>query len=339
MIADRRLAVLQAIVQDYVDTREPVGSKSLVQRYDFDVSAATIRNDMAVLEDLGLIQQPHTSAGRVPTDRGYRVFVDALSRVKPLSVPQRNAITQFLESATDINDVVERTVKLLAQLTHNVAVVQYPSLSYSVIRSVQLVALDNRRLIIIVVTLAGQLQQFVAECAFDIHNDDLEIVAKKINTQVAGVKIADALQLVQKIGANAEAIEEYLFIQIATAIKAVNDSEQAGHLATAGTANLGRELFASQNFASLLDALEEQVVLLRLFANLNDDVAVSIGSETGEAVLADVAIVSSSYGNVECGANLARIGVLGPKRMDYSSNMAAVRAIANYITRFVQEKS
>ncbi|MBV9097288.1 MAG: heat-inducible transcriptional repressor HrcA, partial [Frankiaceae bacterium] len=136
MIEDRKLAVLRAIVEDFVSTNEPVGSKSLVERHQLGVSPATIRNDMAALEDEGYITQPHTSAGRVPTDKGYRLFVDRLSSVKPLSAPERKAIETFLSGATDLDDVVHRTVKLLAQLTHQVAVVQYPSLSRSSVRHV-----------------------------------------------------------------------------------------------------------------------------------------------------------------------------------------------------------
>ena len=125
MLDERKLAVLRAIVEDYVSTTEPVGSKSLVDRHHLDVSPATIRNDMAVLEEQGFIVQPHTSAGRIPTDKGYRLFVDRLSGVKPLSSAERRAIETFLAGAYDLDDVVMRTVRLLAQLTRQVAVVQY----------------------------------------------------------------------------------------------------------------------------------------------------------------------------------------------------------------------
>src|SRR5688500_316458 len=129
MSEDGRLAVLRAIVQDYVETSEPVGSKALLERHQLGVSAATVRNDMAVLEEEGLIVAPHTSAGRIPTDAGYRVFVDRLSTLKPLSPAERRAISSLLDGAIDLDDVVDRTVRLLASLTRQVAVVQYPSLT------------------------------------------------------------------------------------------------------------------------------------------------------------------------------------------------------------------
>lgn len=126
MLDDRKLQVLKAIITDYVASREPVGSKALVERHNLDVSAATVRNDMAALEEEGYITQPHTSAGRIPTDKGYRLFVDKLARIKPLSAAERRAIDVFMMGAVDVDDLVSRTVRLLAQLTRQVAIVQYP---------------------------------------------------------------------------------------------------------------------------------------------------------------------------------------------------------------------
>jgi heat-inducible transcriptional repressor len=137
----RKLEVLRAIVEDYVHSREPVGSKALVERHHLGVSSATIRNDMAALEDEGLITAPHTSAGRIPTDKGYRLFVDQISAVKPLSPAERRAIQSLLEGSDDLDDVLERTVRLLSQLTNQVAVVQYPHLSRALVRHIEFVLL------------------------------------------------------------------------------------------------------------------------------------------------------------------------------------------------------
>src|SRR5215831_15955100 len=163
MSEERRLAVLRAIVQDYVETREPVGSRTLVDRYHLGVSPATIRNDMAALEEDGLIAQPHTSAGRIPTDAGYRVFVDRLTSVKPLSAAERRAIETFLDNAVDLDDVLHRAVRTLAQLTRNVAVVQYPSLSRSRVRHLELVALNPARLMLVLITDTGRVEQRLVE--------------------------------------------------------------------------------------------------------------------------------------------------------------------------------
>jgi heat-inducible transcriptional repressor len=142
MVSERSLEVLRVIVQDYVASREPVGSKSIVDRHSFGVSAATIRNDMALLEEEELIVAPHTSSGRIPTDKGYRLFVDHLASLKPLSAAQRQAIETFLATSVDIDEVLVGTVRLLSQLTQQVALVQYPSLSQAKIRHVEIVALS-----------------------------------------------------------------------------------------------------------------------------------------------------------------------------------------------------
>ncbi len=163
MLEDRKLDVLRAIVEDYVSTQEPVGSKALVERHNLGVSPATIRNDMAALEDEGYIAQPHTSAGRIPTDKGYRLFVDRLSSVKPLSTAERRAIQSFLDGALDLDDIVARTVRLLAQITRQVAVVQYPSLSRSSVRHVELVPLSTSRLLVVLITTTGRVEQRVVE--------------------------------------------------------------------------------------------------------------------------------------------------------------------------------
>ena len=123
---DRQLEILRAIVDEYVATEEPVGSKVIAEKHGLGVSPATIRNDMAVLEDAGLIKQPHTSAGRIPTNSGYRLFVDKIAEIKPLSTGERRAIEGFLDGAVDLDDVFTRTAKLLAQITKQVAVIQYP---------------------------------------------------------------------------------------------------------------------------------------------------------------------------------------------------------------------
>src|SRR6202041_2228562 len=164
VLDERKLAVLRAIVEDYVSTTEPVGSKSLVDRHGLDVSPATIRNDMAVLEEQGFIAQPHTSAGRIPTEKGYRLFVDRLSNAKPLSAAERPAIESFLGGAYSLDDIVMRTVRLLVQLTRQVAVVQYPSLTRSAIRHIELVPLTPTKLLLVLITDTGRVEQ----CTVDV---------------------------------------------------------------------------------------------------------------------------------------------------------------------------
>lgn len=243
MHSQRRLEILRAIVDEYVATQEPVGSKSIADKSALGLSPATIRNEMSVLEDEGLITHPHTSAGRIPTDLGYRVFVDKLATVKPLSSAERRAIETFLDEANNLEQLMKRSAKLLADLTKQVAVITYPI---------------------------------------------------------------------------------------------IGEGSGSEKMTISGTANLarsGEDLGAS--LSPILEALEEQVVLLRLLSDANENVQVRIGGEQNETNLRQTSLVTVGYGadNSAIGA----LGVLGPTRMDYAGSMAAVTAVARYIGRYISE--
>ncbi len=240
-MSSRRLEILRAIVDEYVATQEPVGSQSIADHHGLGISPATIRNEMAILEEEGLITQPHTSAGRIPTDLGYRVFVDKLATVKPLSTAERRAIETFLDSSNDLEELLKKSAKLLADITKQVAVVTYPIL--------------------------GESREKLA---------------------ISGT----------------------------------------AHLARSGE-DLGFTL------SPILEALEEQVVLLRLLNEVHPTVHVRIGSEQNEMNLQSTSLVTVGYGADS--AQLGAIGVLGPTRMDYEGSMAAVDAVARYVGRFINE--
>src|SRR3954469_9158451 len=196
---ERKLEVLRAIVEDYVATQEPVGSKALVERHHLKVSSATVRNDMAVLEEEGYIRQPHTSAGRIPTDRGYRLFVDHLSRLKPLSPAERRAIERFLAGAVDLDDVVHRSVRLLAQLTRQVAIVQYPSLVRSSVRPLELVPISTTRLMLVMIADTGRVEQRLVDLPGSLLADDVTELRRLINEKLGGKRLVDAPMLIHSL--------------------------------------------------------------------------------------------------------------------------------------------
>ncbi|WP_082950473.1 MULTISPECIES: heat-inducible transcriptional repressor HrcA, partial [unclassified Mycobacterium] len=187
---DRRFEVLRAIVADFVATKEPIGSKTLVERHNLGVSSATVRNDMAVLEAEGYITQPHTSSGRVPTEKGYREFVDRLHDVKPLSSAERSAILSFLESGVDLDDVLRRAVRLLAQLTRQVAVVQYPTLTSSTVRHLEVIALTPARLLMVVITDTGRVDQRIVELGDVIDDHQLSQLREMLGQALIGKKLS-----------------------------------------------------------------------------------------------------------------------------------------------------
>lgn len=334
---DRRLAVLRAIVEDYVATEEPVGSKALVERHGLQVSPATIRNDMAALEEDGYLAQPHTSAGRVPTDKGYRLFVDRLTTIKPMSGAERRAISTFLDGAHDLDDVVTRSVRVLSQLTRQVAVVQYPTLSRSTVRHIEVVALTPHRLLVVVILSNGRVEQRHVELDAEYGEADLAVLRSRVNVAATGRQIAQAVAGLEELASD-ELLDAVTKDVAATLVEAMSDHRSDERFAVGGTANLARfgDSFDTA-VAPLLEALEEQVVLLKLLgeASSGDAVTVRIGAEGPYEELSSTSVVATGYGP-EADA-LASLGVVGPTRMDYPTTMAAVRAVARYVSRILDE--
>ncbi|MFT3872301.1 MAG: heat-inducible transcriptional repressor HrcA [Nocardioides sp.] len=342
MVEDRRLDVLRAIVEDYVATEEPVGSKALVERHRLGVSPATVRNDMAVLEEEGYIAQPHTSAGRVPTDKGYRLFVDRLTTVKPMSAAEKRAIATFLDGAMDLDDVVHRSVRLLAQLTRQVAVVQYPVLSRSTIRHLDLIALSEIRLLLVIILSTGRVEQRLVEMQVALTEEQLADLRQRIGHATIGQSIADSASnlqsLVDAAAASGRADAQVAAEVAAAMVEAISDHRSDERVAVGGAANLARfgDSFDTA-VRPLLEALEEHVVLLRLLgeATTGGAVTVRIGHEGPVEELASTSVVATGYGPGD--QTLATLGIVGPTRMDYPTTMAAVRAVARYVSRILDE--
>jgi heat-inducible transcriptional repressor len=312
------MEILRAIVEDYVATNEPVGSKVLAARH-------------------GLIIQPHTSAGRIPTDLGYRVFVDRLSTVKPLSAPERRAIDKFLEGAVDLDDVVARTVRLLTQVTHQVAIVQYPSLTRSAVRHIEALSLAPNRLMLVLIGDTGRVEQRILDLPNEIDEQTLILLRSKLNTLSVGKKLAALSELLNKF-------EEEFSQEVRTNIRhivaiilemAIEKSEE--RVVVSGTSNLARHApDFIESVHPVLEALEEQVVLLRLLGEAVDEMKVKIGHEQENKRLHSTSVITTGYGPT--GEAVATLGIIGPTRMDYPTSMGAVSAVARYVSRFLQEE-
>ncbi|MCW2778692.1 MAG: heat-inducible transcription repressor HrcA [Frankiales bacterium] len=332
MLDDRKLEVLRAIVEDFVSTNEPVGSKALAERHNLGVSPATVRNDMAALEDEGFITHPHTSAGRIPTDRGYRLFVDRLSTVKPLSGAERRAIQTFLEGAADLDDVVRRTVRLLSQLTQQVAVVQYPSLSRSAVRHLEIVHLAPNRLLLVLITDTGRVEQRVVELPGTLDDDQVAQLRSAFGQRLHGARLVDVPAALSDLpDAAPQGIRPVLTSVMAVVLETLVEKPEE-RVAIGGTANLTRSaLDFPRTLRPVLESLEEQVVLLKLIGEVNDPttVHVKIGEENSVEGLRSTSVVTAGYG--PDAAAYAGLGVVGPTRMDYPQAIGQVRAVARYV--------
>jgi heat-inducible transcriptional repressor len=339
MTDDRKLAVLRAIVDDYVVTQEPVGSRALVERHHLGVSPATVRNDMAALEDEGLITQPHTSAGRSPTDKGYRLFVDKLATVKPMSVAERRAIATFLEGAHDLDDVVQRSVRLLAQLTQQVAIVQYPMLATSTVRHIEVLPLAPSRLLLVLILSSGRVEQRLVELGEELEDQALAELRTRLNRAATGERIGAAVAALGDLPEQSDHVNKAgIAVVVSALIEAMSNHRSDERVVVGGTSNLAR---CGDGFEStikpILEALEEHVVLLKLLgeASTNTALTVRIGHEGPYQELATTSVVASGYGPGE--ESVAALGIVGPTRMDYAGSMSAVGAVARYVSTLLDE--
>ncbi|MDT4939653.1 MAG: heat-inducible transcriptional repressor [Pseudonocardiales bacterium] len=337
-IEERKLEVLRAIIEDFISTNEPVGSKALADRHNLGVSPATIRNDMAALEDEGLIAQPHTSAGRVPTDAGYRIFVDRLTQLKPLSSPEKRAIQAFLDDAVDLDDVLHRAVRTLAQLTRNVAVAQYPSLSRSKVRHVELVRLTDARLTLVLITDTGRVEQRVIELPAPVGEQAVADLRVTLNSHLRDRLLSEAPEIVVALPAQVTPELRGLLTTLVTVLLESLVEPTSDRIVLGGTANLTEHALDFPAIRPVLEALEEQVVLLRLLDQTvsTSQIIVRIGNENEHEGLVSTSVVTSGYG--VGGPLLGAVGVLGPRRMDYAHTMARVAAVARYMGELLAER-
>ncbi|AHI23296.1 heat-inducible transcriptional repressor HrcA [Corynebacterium vitaeruminis] len=341
----RRQEVLRAIVADYISSQEPVGSKALLERHKLNVSSATIRNDMAVLESEGYIMSQHASSGRIPTQKAYRLFVDSLNEVKPLSQAERSAILNFLEGGVDLEDVLRRSVQLLSQITRQAAVVQLPNLKVSRVKHCEVVLLSPVRLLLVLITDSGRVDQRNVELTQVCGPEQVAKLKDVLNRALDGKTLTDASVSLADL---ADPTHKEIFVEpeiqshvlrcatvlIETLVEQPND-----RLILAGASNLTRVARDfPQGLPSILEALEEQVVVLKLLANVQDlgHVSVLIGEENEDDQLAQTSVVATGYGSQ--GETLGGLGVVGPTYMDYSGTMSKVLAVAQYVSRVLGGK-
>lgn len=353
MTQSRRMLVLRAVVEDYIRSQEPVGSTSLTRNHHLGVSSATVRNDMAALEDEGYLVQPHTSAGRVPTEKGYRYFVDRLATVVPLSPAQRRAIGNFLGGSVSLEDTLQRAARLLARITGQVAVVASPALSKSTLRHVEIVPVSMNKLLAVIITDTGRVAQHTLEVHPLPSTELLATFSETANARCAGQSLTLAAKTIVTLGKTVEHGELSALAQaLSRALTSMAEDEQATDMYMAGTSKLAHQ-HSGTEMAPLLDALEEQVVIMRLMNSLSEEVTengvgVAIGSETHTPELMHASVVTSGYGHInatisegsasaQAGKPVAFVGSIGPTHMDYVTTMAAVRAVARYLTGIIGE--
>lgn len=346
MISVRNLAVLRAIIEDFIATNEPVASKSLVERHNFGVSSATIRNDMAALEEEGYITAPHTSSGRIPTDKGYRVFVDQLIQAEAESVEIRKNFSELrrlfsktLDQLTDLDERLETSAQMLAKATGEAAVIQYPNLNSVLVRAIELVKVSSNRALVILITESERIQQHLVVFPVDVADDTLQQLRGKVNSVAVGVLIDDLPALLKKTLETVAPADKAVLQRIVDGVLLLIDSNRQDKLAYAGTTNLVRnEDQFGGGLPSLLETLDEQKDLFAFLNNWKLDSTqprAIIGSENSVVELTNSSLLLSSYHNQ--GEEVAKVALVGPTRMNYSKNLAAVLALAHLLSKDIEE--
>ena len=329
---ERKAAILKAVIEEYVETGQPVGSSTVARAAALGVSSATVRNEMAVLEREGYVTHPHTSAGRIPTDKGYRFFVDHLTRLKELQPEARQAVTEFFATAHHaLEDMLHETSLLLSRITDHAAVVVGPQPDAARIRSVQLVRLHETSIVVVAVLSNGLVEREFIELAQEVDDARIGAATALLDAHLRDAVFADLPTPVPTGDPSTDALAR----QARDALAGRAMSAIAEPVFVGGASRIAADLdafSASQTVARLLEVLEHQYVVVTLVRDLIDQgVTVRIGAENQLEDLRECSVVLARY-TVE-GVAAGTVGVLGPTRMNYPQAMAAVAAVSRRLGR------
>ena len=335
-LTSRQERVLRAVIEEYITSGAPVGSKYLSQRFAFGVAASTIRNDLADLEDMGMLAHPHTSAGRVPTDTGYRHYVDVIAGERR-EAPPAFAVERD-KARSEIDDALRETAEALSRVTELLAVVSAPAMSTSSIRHVEVLSLQPHLVMVVIITTSGQVTKRVFQLAVAVDEGLAEFARVYLNERLVGAQLGT-----RRAAAAFESLElrpkERTFLDtVRPAFETPGPGDLEG-LHFGGTSrlfdNLSRE--GAGHLHEVLEMLEQRYNLLELLADAlrEDGVFLRIGHEMTSPSLRECSLVAANYGVAN--RNLGTVSVLGPTRMDYQRVIATVRATADSLSTYLEE--
>ena len=338
VLGDRGAQILRALVSHYVTSGEPVGSKTLVDRYRLGVSAATVRNELAALEEAGLIYQPHTSAGRIPTDAGYRVFVDRFAGGGKLPDKEARQVRSFfVEPRWELEDALRQTASLLSTLTHHAAVVFAPALDRSTVRHIELVLLPGERAMVVIVTDTGRVENHVIRVPKEMDEEQLANTAHMLNRAFVDLPLEELpRKMTEELPRFPLELREVVGTLAGTLAKELSDDD-AERVFLEGTSNIVDEHKFSdlETVRQVIEALEHRRLLLEVLADAFsiETVTIKIGAENPVEEMQSCAVITAPY-SLE-GITVGSLGVVGPTRMDYRRTIAAVHEVASNLGRML----
>lgn len=337
ILDDRKKKILQAIVEDYVSTGEPVGSRTVAKKYDLGMSPATIRNDMADLEEMGLLQQPHTSAGRVPSDLGYREYVDKIMKKQSLSREDINNINLKLnETIKEINYLIKQVSNVISQVTRYTSVAITPQLKERTIKHLQFVPVDKTKILLVLVTNDGIIKNFVIKVNKEYNADILYTVSNMLTEKFTGFSLENINDRFIKEVIDSGLLENDILTAIFETLRQNVYSQTSAEVFLQGTSNIFNfpEFSNIDKAREFLEALDEKSFLVNLLGRVNDEkINITIGSENIYNEIRGCSLISTSYwiGNRHIGT----IGVIGPTRMDYAKVISCVEYLRNKLMHLI----
>lgn len=329
MLSDRRQIVLRALIEEYIARALPVGSRTLVERYNLGISSATVRNELSLLEEMGYLAQPHTSAGRIPTDFGYRAFVDELLSESDPDNGEDALARELRESASDLDDLMDRTSQALARFTDCMTLLVPPRILSVDIRLVNLVLLTPQRLLTVIVTEDGQVFDRQMDLPRDYSQDEIGKTQEALNNILAGTSLSSTSG---ELPLGASGVHDDLFRMVMAEILACLKDQNAIKAHPLGISHLlGKPEFSDSScLMPVLEELEGDTMLLRVFndAAASEEPVVRIGHENDSEALSSVSLIANRFGEAE---HSGLILIVGPTRMDYPQVLKAVRAARNVL--------
>ncbi|MEO3947872.1 heat-inducible transcriptional repressor HrcA [Gorillibacterium sp. CAU 1737] len=323
MLTERQQLILNAIIDDYIGTAEPVGSRSLSKRGDIKFSPATIRNEMADLEELGLLEQPHTSAGRIPSNKGYRYYVDHLMNYGALSSHELSVLRSFFaDRMSKMEQIIQQAASILSGLTNYTSIVLGPEVFNTTLKHLQVVPLNERTAVAIIVTNTGRVENRTVEIPEGVPIGEIEKVVNLLNDKLRDVPLLHLKsKLYSEIGAEmgryVNGYEELLGLLE----NVFTSKEDEDRIFLSGATNILNqpEFKDVDKVKHILDLLSEAPILMRMISPQTEGIQVRIGSENGLAAIRDCSLITATY-SLE-GKTIGTIGILGPTRMEYAKVM------------------
>ncbi|UCH65355.1 MAG: heat-inducible transcription repressor HrcA [Ignavibacterium sp.] len=338
---DREKNILRSIVQQFILTASPVGSRNITKKYHMGISPATVRNIMADLEDSGFINHPHTSAGRVPTDKGYRYYVDSLMELKHLKNSEKGLIDKSLtKEILDTEELFRVASALLSTITKQLACVTYPDIDSGIFEKLQIVSLTSTRLMVVISIKSGLVRTITLEITSDIKESHLESVQNLLNERLVGLRLSDIRMTLKDRLKDAEEIQKPIIrLFIDSVDKVFKDDRKTENLILMGARNVIKqpEFENPENIEGIIELMENKDIIIHIMEKTgeinHDDVYISIGSENEDIKMKDYSLISKEY---EFGDTIGTLGIVGPKRMEYSKVVTIVDYIAKMLSEFLK---